>query len=628
MKSAKGLFAAVSLACICLFLTGPVFGGAVYMGDEGSSGANGRVYYSADGGDNWALSAEGSALGNSREVQSLAMDSAGTVYAGVTNSTSSAWPYKGEVYKKTSSGSWTKSASASALGGAANIPAIELDIQGNIYLAVNCDTDTDGYHSYGEPMRIYESSDGGSSWNVILSTVGEIYDIHISTINGYMYAAVEDSQGGAIWSSTGTGAGWSQFADRFALGDISTWQPHHTRLLGTDGSDIVYAATFNGDVYKYDVSQSTNWVRAGTPAIFGIDQGTGSQYLSGLVACGSEIYVSRIDLSGQPYTDGYAGVFKSDNKGLSWTVSADSNTAGATFRNSRGVNSIAVDNGGNVFTGTEADVYKKLKGSSSWTVKIDTTGVVLSTDSFRVTALAAFLPPLISTFSTTVTNDIDNTKDQDVTITLPSGNVDVAIPANTFASNVTLTITAAILPAADRSSVKLSGIGIQITNSLGLQPSRNVTITVNYRPSDIVGLDESSLVLARYDSANSIWVPLPSVVHTDVHQIVATTNHFSVFGVVQLVAAGNLSAVKVYPNPFKPRKHTQGMTIDNLTATADIKIFSVTGELVRKLSYTAQNGMAVWDGKNDSGSEVASGVYIAFIDSPSGKKKIKIVVER
>jgi flagellar hook assembly protein FlgD len=68
------------------------------------------------------------------------------------------------------------------------------------------------------------------------------------------------------------------------------------------------------------------------------------------------------------------------------------------------------------------------------------------------------------------------------------------------------------------------------------------------------------------------------------------------------------------------------MIIDNLTLNAAIKIYTINGELVRALDYSTQNGRAVWDGKNDSGKEVAGGVYILYVESPSGTRKIKIAV--
>jgi sugar lactone lactonase YvrE len=93
------------------------------------------------------------------------------------------------------------------------------------------------------------------------------------------------------------------------------------------------------------------------------------------------------------------------------------------------------------------------------------------------------------------------------------------------------------------------------------------------------------------------------------------------------VVAATLDAVKAFPNPFNPGIDS-AVTIDNLTATADISIYTVAGELVRVVPYNSADGRTNWDGKNDSGATVASGVYITSIISPQGKKRIKIAVEK
>jgi flagellar hook assembly protein FlgD len=78
--------------------------------------------------------------------------------------------------------------------------------------------------------------------------------------------------------------------------------------------------------------------------------------------------------------------------------------------------------------------------------------------------------------------------------------------------------------------------------------------------------------------------------------------------------------------PFVPANGQ--LTIDRLTGEAEIKIFTIAGELVKKLDYTGATGIAKWDGTNNAGKGVASGVYIALIKSPSGTKKLKIALEK
>ena len=85
-----------------------------------------------------------------------------------------------------------------------------------------------------------------------------------------------------------------------------------------------------------------------------------------------------------------------------------------------------------------------------------------------------------------------------------------------------------------------------------------------------------------------------------------------------------------YPNPFNPNKQTTRIVYNsNSAGSATIKIFTITGKLVRKLSDNAQSGSneAVWDGKNGRGQVVRNGVYVAIIMPPSGSNQtVKIAV--
>ena len=65
----------------------------------------------------------------------------------------------------------------------------------------------------------------------------------------------------------------------------------------------------------------------------------------------------------------------------------------------------------------------------------------------------------------------------------------------------------------------------------------------------------------------------------------------------------------VYPGPFSFSRHTNltfwGTSIPN----AEIRIYTLTGELVRTLTEAYGDSKVSWDGRNDKGSLVARGVY-------------------
>lgn len=82
--------------------------------------------------------------------------------------------------------------------------------------------------------------------------------------------------------------------------------------------------------------------------------------------------------------------------------------------------------------------------------------------------------------------------------------------------------------------------------------------------------------------------------------------------------------VKAAPSPYNPMKDA-GLNFLGLSGASEVKIFTMTGELVKDLSGT---GSITWDGKDSHGSVVASGVYLAKIKDDSGTKKIKFAVQK
>ena len=105
-----------------------------------------------------------------------------------------------------------------------------------------------------------------------------------------------------------------------------------------------------------------------------------------------------------------------------------------------------------------------------------------------------------------------------------------------------------------------------------------------------------------------------------------TSNNFNLIVVNKV----SFDDVKYYPNPIQPSKglNYSKMNFSNMPSGTRIKIYTMLGQAVRELKADA-SGTAVWDGKNNAGEKVASGVYIAYMEDGSGnKKRIKIAVER
>jgi len=85
----------------------------------------------------------------------------------------------------------------------------------------------------------------------------------------------------------------------------------------------------------------------------------------------------------------------------------------------------------------------------------------------------------------------------------------------------------------------------------------------------------------------------------------------------------------VYPNPFKLKSGSNLLTIDGLIRDTDIKILTINGALVTEFSSPGGR-TAYWDGKDDNGELVSTGVYIIVAFDTEGNEVVtgKVAVLR
>ena len=92
-----------------------------------------------------------------------------------------------------------------------------------------------------------------------------------------------------------------------------------------------------------------------------------------------------------------------------------------------------------------------------------------------------------------------------------------------------------------------------------------------------------------------------------------------------------LEKVKTYPSPFIIPANSD-LVIDGLADNAGVKILDINGDLIRNLtsgSREIRGSQGFWDGRDDDGRIVPSGIYIAFIyTSLELKATAKIAVIR
>jgi len=98
---------------------------------------------------------------------------------------------------------------------------------------------------------------------------------------------------------------------------------------------------------------------------------------------------------------------------------------------------------------------------------------------------------------------------------------------------------------------------------------------------------------------------------------------------------GQTEELTIAPNPFTPndgKTNTgswmkgEGVTFGNLAPEAvEVRIYTLAGELIAEGTLSTR-GEWIWNGRNQEGNKVASGIYFYIVTGPSGEKFGKLIV--
>jgi hypothetical protein len=94
--------------------------------------------------------------------------------------------------------------------------------------------------------------------------------------------------------------------------------------------------------------------------------------------------------------------------------------------------------------------------------------------------------------------------------------------------------------------------------------------------------------------------------------------HFTFVGIEENQAAHiDARFLEAFPNPFKTEVNINYGIGNAASGDVYLRIYDVTGELVKEFSNSTiqSTNHVVWDGRNDLGSEVPSGVYLLKLES-------------
>ncbi len=176
-------------------------------------------------------------------------------------------------------------------------------------------------------------------------------------------------------------------------------------------------------------------------------------------------------------------------------------------------------------------------------------------------------------------------------------------------------------------------------------------LTLNY---DASVTDPSEINVYYFDELNDVYLLEDSQRSVDTvnRTITVGVRHLSTFVVLSsnapIIGSNNYTGTEIFvhnfPNPFNLK--TKTVTLENTTpastqsiegtmikyglpagktGTVKFEIYNVVGELVRTITETASTGgtyyYTEWNGRNDGGTKVSSGVYMARFTLNGGEEK-------
>ncbi len=169
--------------------------------------------------------------------------------------------------------------------------------------------------------------------------------------------------------------------------------------------------------------------------------------------------------------------------------------------------------------------------------------------------------------------------------------------------------------------------------------AQSVPLTLTYPDAsghgiiDGINLRAKTLAVWWLDEAQNIWVKQwGASVNTSARTVTYPASHFSVYSLFASIDT-DVTDAYAYPVPFRPNdgnparygSWATGISFVNLPSDGTIKIYTLSGQLVRSLGISSP--LMTWDVRNSDGQQVASGLYIWDVVSHNNKRKTgKLIV--
>lgn len=163
----------------------------------------------------------------------------------------------------------------------------------------------------------------------------------------------------------------------------------------------------------------------------------------------------------------------------------------------------------------------------------------------------------------------------------------------------------------------------RITQAYAIREQSVTSIVVDPLNNKWVGTYQGLFVLTpdgvhlveQYDSKNSA-LPTDEIRSLTIDKNSGTVYVGTSFGLSSLTTSSvnpnqNFDDLFVYPNPFVIGS-TDNLSIDGLMKSSSLKVLTIAGDVVREI-VTPGGRLGYWDGKDNDGSYVSSGIYIIVV---------------
>ncbi|HAC15901.1 MAG TPA: hypothetical protein DCE78_08165, partial [Bacteroidetes bacterium] len=169
-------------------------------------------------------------------------------------------------------------------------------------------------------------------------------------------------------------------------------------------------------------------------------------------------------------------------------------------------------------------------------------------------------------------------------------------------------VTSMVVDANNQKWIGSDGDGIYLIEESGRRVERHFTMDNSPLPSNTVK------AMALDSQSGALYI--------------STNNSLVRYSTLERDGVGTMKTLRVYPNPYSYSKNEgDRIVIENLSDDATVHIMTVDGRLVRR--FQTRGGRTDWDGLDDYGKKVATGVYFVVAtgnnSDQTGRGKVVIV---